>query len=112
MKAANTRQPMLRKLSHKLNRQAWIAEAAYYLAEKKGFDPGYESVDWQEAETSYNEMLIAAYIEVLQEDGQMTVVGLRQLAELLGIQGADKLISEPNWSTPCRMPSNNGLVSG
>jgi hypothetical protein len=64
------------------------------LAEKRGFVPGYESGDWLEAEARYNEMLIAAYIEILQEDGQMTFVGLLQLAGLIGIEGADKLYSE------------------
>lgn len=85
---------MLRKLANKINRQAWIYEAAYYLAEKRGFVPGFESADWQQAETSYNEMLIAAYIEILQEDGQMTVAGVRQLVELIGIKDADKLHTE------------------
>jgi len=27
-----------------------ISEAAYYLAEKRGFAPGYESDDWRQAE--------------------------------------------------------------
>lgn len=27
-----------------------IAEAAYYKAEKRGFDPGFETQDWMEAE--------------------------------------------------------------
>ena len=27
-----------------------IAEAAYYRAEKRGFEPGYEVADWIEAE--------------------------------------------------------------
>jgi hypothetical protein len=27
-----------------------IAEAAYYRAEKRGFAPGYEHLDWLEAE--------------------------------------------------------------
>lgn len=85
---------MLRTLAQQLNRQTWISEAAYYLAEKRGFIPGQESTDWLQAEISYYEMLIAAYINILQEDGQMTVVGVRQLAELIGIEDADKLHSE------------------
>jgi hypothetical protein len=28
-----------------------IAEAAYYKAEKRGFVPGFEELDWEEAET-------------------------------------------------------------
>jgi Protein of unknown function (DUF2934) len=27
-----------------------ISEAAYYLAERRGFTPGYESDDWRQAE--------------------------------------------------------------
>ncbi len=30
--------------------RAAIAEAAYYRAEKRGFEPGYEVSDWVEAE--------------------------------------------------------------
>jgi hypothetical protein len=36
---------MLRKLANELNRQAWICEAAYYLAEKRELVPSYESAD-------------------------------------------------------------------
>jgi hypothetical protein len=28
----------------------WVAEMAYYLAEKRGFAPGYELDDWLTAE--------------------------------------------------------------
>jgi hypothetical protein len=30
--------------------QAWIAEAAYYRAEQRGFEPGREAEDWLAAE--------------------------------------------------------------
>jgi hypothetical protein len=30
--------------------QCWIAEAAYYRAESRGFQPGYETEDWLAAE--------------------------------------------------------------
>lgn len=30
--------------------RAAIAEAAYYRAEKRGFEPGYDMTDWLEAE--------------------------------------------------------------
>lgn len=30
--------------------QRWIAEAAYYRAEQRGFQPGYEAEDWLAAE--------------------------------------------------------------
>jgi len=29
---------------------ALVAEAAYYKAERRGFEPGYEMADWLEAE--------------------------------------------------------------
>lgn len=38
-------------------RQEMIAEAAYYRAEHRGFEPGYESEDWCAAETEIDEML-------------------------------------------------------
>jgi len=31
--------------------QAWIAEAAYYRAAQRGFEPGRETEDWLAAET-------------------------------------------------------------
>jgi hypothetical protein len=30
--------------------QVWIAEAAYYRAERRGFEPGRETEDWLAAE--------------------------------------------------------------
>jgi len=35
-----------------------IAEAAYYKAEKRGFEPGYETQDWLEAETEMKENIV------------------------------------------------------
>lgn len=35
------------------DREAWIATAAYYLAESRGFPPGSEVEDWLEAERMY-----------------------------------------------------------
>jgi len=34
-------------------REDWIATAAYYLAEKRGFAPGGEMADWLVAEHRY-----------------------------------------------------------
>lgn len=31
----------------------WVAEMAYYKAEKRGFEPGHELEDWLEAEQEY-----------------------------------------------------------
>ena len=38
-------------------RIAMIAEAAYYRAEKRGFDPGHEVVDWLAAEAAIDAAL-------------------------------------------------------
>ncbi len=35
---------------HSAERRQRIAEAAYYKAERRGFAPGYEELDWLEAE--------------------------------------------------------------
>ena len=43
-------------------RELMIAEAAYYLAERRGFDPGSELEDWLAAESE-----IERLIEVLDE---------------------------------------------
>ena len=37
--------------------QRWIAEAAYYRAERRGFEPGYEIEDWLAAEAETRERL-------------------------------------------------------
>lgn len=76
------------------NRHQWIAEAAYYKAEARNFTPGRALNDWLEAEIAYSKMRIAEYIAILQEDGPMTVLGLQQLAELIGIENPEDLLSE------------------
>ena len=40
------------------NRRLMIAEAAYYRAERRGFQPGLEEMDWFEAEKEINATLI------------------------------------------------------
>ncbi|HUQ74403.1 MAG TPA: DUF2934 domain-containing protein [Burkholderiales bacterium] len=37
--------------------QRWIAEAAYYRAEQRGFGPGYETEDWLAAEAEISSRL-------------------------------------------------------
>lgn len=85
---------MLSNLIKTINRQQWISEAAYFKAEARGFEPGKALDDWREAEIAYLEMLITAYVTALEEDGPITVLGLRQLATLIGIDHADSLLSE------------------
>jgi len=38
-------------------RQRMIAEAAYYLAEKRGFAPGHHDEDWAEAERQIDALI-------------------------------------------------------
>lgn len=38
-------------------RRAWIAEAAYYIAERRGFSGGSPDEDWHQAETAIEQML-------------------------------------------------------
>ncbi len=34
-----------------------VAEAAYYIAERRGFEPGHEQEDWYQAEHQVREMM-------------------------------------------------------
>ena len=43
-----------------VHRQAWIAEAAYYRAEQRGFEPGHELEDWLAAEAHVDRELASA----------------------------------------------------
>lgn len=38
-------------------RRAWVAEAAYYIAERRGFNGGSPDEDWHQAETEIEQML-------------------------------------------------------
>jgi len=40
-----------------------IAEAAYYKAEKRGFEPGHEMEDWLEAEAETEQQVLATAAE-------------------------------------------------
>ncbi|MGZ8190438.1 MAG: DUF2934 domain-containing protein [Methylococcaceae bacterium] len=85
---------MLNKIVENINRHQWIAEAAYFKAEARGFEPGKTLDDWLEAEIDFSEMLIALYISLLEEDGPITNVSLRQLAKFIGIQNSEVMMSE------------------
>lgn len=99
---------MLSGLAKTLNRHQWIAEAAYYKAEVRHFKPGRALNDWLEAEMAYSEMLITAYLEILQEDGTpLTVLGLQQLAALIGIDHPEDLISEVELIREIQQATNN-----
>lgn len=76
------------------HRQQWIREAAYYKAKARGFVTGHELADWLAAEQDYLTMLVNLQLNVLEEDGTITTMGLRQIAESLGIEHSEQLHSE------------------
>ena len=91
-------------------RHLWISVAAYYKAQARGFAPGLELDDWLAAEKDYVEMLIASYLSIVEEDGAMTIVSLRQLAKAIGVQNPEHLnlkvdliraIQDKSRSHPC-----------
>ena len=49
-------------------REIMIAEAAYYIAERRGFEPGAEMDDWLEAESEIDQLLAALAAEGDEED--------------------------------------------
>ena len=51
--------PTTKKSVNEAERQRMIGEAAYYLAEKRGFTPGHHDADWAEAERQINAKLKA-----------------------------------------------------
>jgi Protein of unknown function (DUF2934) len=76
-------------------RRKWISEAAYYLAEARGFTPGKALDDWLKAEKKHAEMTISYYLSVIKEDeGMITIANLRRLAEALGIEDVESMYSE------------------
>ena len=83
-------------LAKPLNRQLWISEAAYFLAEARGFELNQALDNWLEAEIAFNEMLIAAYLARLEEDYEpISTISLKQLAVLIGgVENPDKLNSK------------------
>ena len=76
------------------HRQQWIQDAAYFKAEARGFVSGHELDDWLAAEKDYLTMLVNLQLNVLEEDGTITTMGLRQIAESLGIVNPELMRSE------------------
>jgi hypothetical protein len=76
-------------------RHKWILEAAYYLAEARGFAPGKALDDWLKAEKKHAEITISYYLRVIKEDeGMITIANLHRLANALGIENASSIQSE------------------
>jgi len=85
---------MLSAFIKSLNREQWIMDAAYYKALARGFEPHQELDDWLEAEQEYLTMLVDLQLHVLEEDGTVSTLGLRQIAESLGVENPQLLRSE------------------
>lgn len=85
---------MFSDLVKPIYRQQWISEAAYFIAETRGFEPGRELDDWLRAEVVYLKMLIRVYLSILDEDHiPVTLYELSQLATAMDIQHADTFTS-------------------
>ena len=107
---------MLRVFIKNLNgqyRQQWVSVAAYYKAEARNFEPNKQLDDWIEAERDYLAMLINLQLNVLEEDGTVTTMGLRQIAESLGVEHPElmrseaeliRAIQEASHHSPCFQP--------
>lgn len=85
---------MLSAFIKTINRQQWISEAAYYKAAARGFEPHKALNDWLAAEQDYLTMLINLQLNVLEEDGVISTMGLRQIAESLGVQNPELMRTE------------------
>lgn len=68
--------------------------AAYFKAEKRGFQQGKELDDWLEAEIEYIEFQIQTFFVCCEEDGGMSILSLQKLASLLGISNSNSIRTE------------------
>ena len=75
-------------------RHQWISVAAYFKAEARNFDPGKKLDDWLEAEIDYTEFQIQAFILRCQEDGDVSIHSLQELAKSLGVPNSIQLKSK------------------
>ncbi|EIC28229.1 DUF2934 domain-containing protein [Methylomicrobium album] len=74
----------------KRSRHEWIAVAAYFKAEKRGFTPGRELEDWLEAELEYAKSRVENFLQILEEDGAPTMRGLQALAQSIGVERPER----------------------
>ena len=75
-------------------RHQWISVVAYFKAEARDFEPGKELDDWLEAEIEYTEFQIQAFILRCQEDGDVSINSLQELAKSLGVSNAMQLTTK------------------
>ena len=81
------------------NRQQWIATAAYYKAEARGFTPGKEADDWREAEIEYINNQVRSFLVRCHEDEGMSVHGLQNLAYTIGLPHPELIDSKKTLIT-------------
>ncbi|WP_024299373.1 DUF2934 domain-containing protein [Methylomicrobium lacus] len=75
-------------------RHEWIAVAAYFKAEKRGFAPNHDWDDWFEAELDYVKRQVEDYLIILEEDGETTLIGLQRLAYSIGVEHPENIHSK------------------
>lgn len=75
-------------------RHEWIAVAAYFMAEKRDFAPNHELDDWLEAELEYARRQVEEYLNILEEDGETTLISLQLLAHSLGVEHPEHIHSK------------------
>ena len=75
-------------------RHEWIAVAAYFKAEKRGFVPNHDWEDWFEAELDYAKRQVEDYLIILEEDGETTLIGLQRLAYSIGVEHPENIHSK------------------
>lgn len=56
-KRIHRRNPTATRAADPAQRRAMIAEAAYYRAQRRGFEPGHALEDWQQAEVEVERTL-------------------------------------------------------
>ncbi len=81
------------------DRQQWIATAAYYKAEARGFVQGKETDDWRAAENDYLDGQVRAFLQRCHEDEGMSVHGLQNLAYTLGLPHPERIDSKTKLIT-------------
>lgn len=72
----------------------WIAVAAYFLSEARGFEPGKELDDWLQAEIEYTKFQIKSFFLRCEEDGGITIAGLQGLGRHLGVDHPETINTE------------------
>jgi hypothetical protein len=85
-----------RRLDEKQKRHQWIAVAAYFKAEKRGFVPGHELDDWLEAESEHTKIQVENFLRIMDEDGAPTMLNLQTLAKTIGIPHPESIRTKTN----------------